>query len=246
MKLDNPIIDRVFKMIYGDNGNIVSVYKEHVKKSEVFSEALYQAKAEELGYSVPKILDILKVDDKWAVVTEGLKGEDVYEIMKNQPERIDECLERIVDAQIDMHNIECEDIRSMSEMIDDSICATDLSAVGRFYLHRYLAGLPRKKVLCHGDLNPKNLFLTEDGKYFVVDWKYTASGDPDCDAMVTYLELILQFNQDVADKYLAKYVEKTGANREDVEKWIPVCAAFIMARHQFGNDSELERFIENY
>lgn len=246
MKLDKVIMDRIFKTVYEDGEHIIYVYKDHVSKSQVFSETLNQARAEELGYSVPKVVDVRKVEDKWAVVTETFQGVNAYDIMTRNKDRVDECLDRIIQAQIGMHAIECDSFISMTSIIDDAICSTDLSAVGRFYLHGYLSSLPRKRVLCHGDLNPKNIFLKDDGGYCVVDWKYASEGDPDCDSVVTYLELLLQFDEEIADKYLNKYIEKTAANRKDVEKWIPVCAAFIISRHQFDNDQKLARFLENY
>lgn len=71
----------------------------------------------------------------------------------------------------------------MNRKIDE----TGLDATTRYELHARLQGMPNHKKLCHGDFDPKNIILRDDGEAFILDWSHATQGNASADAARTYL-----------------------------------------------------------
>ena len=96
MKLDNVIAKRPTKTIYRDGDTVIKLFNEDYKKSDILNEALNQARVEETGLLIPKILEVTKIDGKWAIISEYIEGTTLEELMKKNPEKEDEYLELFV------------------------------------------------------------------------------------------------------------------------------------------------------
>ena len=92
------------KMVYRENNTAVKVFDENYSKADVLNEALNQARVEQTSLNIPKILEVKKVDGKWAIVTEFIEGKTLAQLMAENPEKIDEYLEFFVDLQMSVHN----------------------------------------------------------------------------------------------------------------------------------------------
>ena len=57
MKLERVIAVRNNKTIYRDGDRCVKVFDDHYSKADVLNEALNQARIEETGLNIPKILE---------------------------------------------------------------------------------------------------------------------------------------------------------------------------------------------
>ena len=70
MKLENVIAKRVNKAIFRDGDRAVKVFETGYSKADILNEALNQARVEETGLNIPKILAVTTTDDgKWAIIT---------------------------------------------------------------------------------------------------------------------------------------------------------------------------------
>ena len=67
MNLDRVIAVRNTKTIYRDGDKCVKVFNNNYSKADVLNEALNQARIEEIGLNIPKILEVTMVDGKWAM-----------------------------------------------------------------------------------------------------------------------------------------------------------------------------------
>ena len=76
------------------------MFDEDYKKSDILNEALNQARAEETGLPVPKLLEVGVVDGKWAIASEYIEGKTLGQLMDEHPEKVDEYLELFVDIQL--------------------------------------------------------------------------------------------------------------------------------------------------
>ena len=74
MNLDKIIAVRTSKTVYRDGDTVVKVFDEDYRKTDVLNEALNQARVEETGLRIPKVLEVTKVDGKWAIVSEYIEG----------------------------------------------------------------------------------------------------------------------------------------------------------------------------
>ena len=87
MKLDNVIAKRPTKTIYRDGDTVIKLFNEDYKKSDILNEALNQARVEETGLLIPKILEVTKIDGKWAIISEYIEGKKLQDLMKNNHEK---------------------------------------------------------------------------------------------------------------------------------------------------------------
>ena len=102
MKLDNVIAVRPTKTVYRDGDKAIKLFVEGYSKSDILNEALNQARVEETGLNIPKIIEVTTIEGRWAIVSEFIEGNTLAELMEQYPDKLDEYLELFVDLQMDV------------------------------------------------------------------------------------------------------------------------------------------------
>jgi tRNA A-37 threonylcarbamoyl transferase component Bud32 len=235
MKLDNVIAVRKAKKVYRDGDKCIKVFDKDYSKADVLNEALNQARIEETGLNIPKVLEVTTLDGKWAIVSEFIEGETLAELMEKNPDKLDEYLNTLVDVQLEIQSKSCLLLNKLKDKMNRKISEADLDATIRYELHSRLEGMPKHKKVCHGDLNPSNIIVTKDGKYYVIDWSHATQGNASADAARTYLLFCLKGNEETAKKYLDIFCKKSDTAKQYVEKWLPIVAASQSVK---GNEEE--------
>lgn len=225
MKLENIIAKRKNKTVYREGDLCYKVFDETYSKADILNEALNQARVEETGLNIPKIREITMIDGKWAIVTDHIEGRTLSDMMRNDPENIDAYLERFVDIQLEVQGKSCPLLSMLRDKMNRKICETDFDATTRYDLHMRLEAMPKHAKLCHGDFNPSNIIITEDGTPYVLDWSHATQGNASADAARTYLLFRLAGETEVAEKYMALFCEKSNTKETYVRKWLPIVAA---------------------
>lgn len=225
MNLEHVIAVRETKTIYRDGDKCVKVFDEHYSKSDVLNEALNQARVEETGLNIPRILGVNMVDGKWAIVSEFIEGRTLSHIMAEAPDNKEKYLEQFVDIQLAMHGKTCPMLGRLKDKMNRKISQSDLDATTRYDLHTRLEGMPKHLKLCHGDFWPSNIIITEDGTPYILDWSHATQGNASADAARTYLLFSLNGDTDGAEKYLSLFCKKSDTARQYVQKWMPIVAA---------------------
>ena len=77
MKLEHVIAKRKNKTIYRDGDNVVKVFDPTYLKTDVLNEALNQARVEETGLNIPKLLEVSKIGSRWALISEYIQGKSL-------------------------------------------------------------------------------------------------------------------------------------------------------------------------
>lgn len=73
--LNNVIAERANKTIYQDDGKTIKLFIENYSKADILNEALNLARVEEAtDLNVPKLIEIGKIENRWALVTEYVEG----------------------------------------------------------------------------------------------------------------------------------------------------------------------------
>lgn len=225
MKLDNIIAVRTSKTIYRDGDRAVKVFDENYSKADILNEALNQARIEETGLPVPQVLEVTKVDGKWAIITTFIEGKTLATLMEEHPEKTDEYLALLVDIQLQMHAKTSPLLTKLKDKMNRKISQADLDATCRYELHTRLAGMPKHDKVCHGDFNPSNIIIKEDGTAYILDWSHATQGNASADAARTYLLFCLSGNADIAEKYLKLFCKKSDTAKQYVQQWMPIVAA---------------------
>ena len=97
MNLDRVIAVRNAKTIYRDGDRCVKVFNENYSKADILNEALNQARIEETGLHVPKLLGVTMIEGKWAIISEFIKGKTLSQMMKEDPDNKSNYLKQFVE-----------------------------------------------------------------------------------------------------------------------------------------------------
>ena len=236
MNLDRIIAVRTNKTVYRDGEYCVKVFDDDFSKVDVLNEALNQARVEETGLNVPKIVEVTKIDGKWAIVSEYVPGKTLARLMEENPDKKDEYLEKFVDWQIEVQSKKCPLLTKLRDKMNRKIDLTNLDESIKYELHTRLEGMPKHNKLCHGDFNPSNIIVKEDGTPYFIDWSHATQGNASADVARTYMLFWLAGDIEGAEKYLDLFCQKSGTDRRYVQKWMPIVAA-----SQSVNGHEKER-----
>ncbi len=242
MKLDRIIAARNNKTVYRDGDLCLKVFDETYSKADILNEALNQARVEETGLNIPKIREVTMIDGKWTIVTDYIKGKTLAQLMFEEPEKRDEYLDLFVSLQIEIHSKTCPLLTKIKDKMNRKISLTDFDATTRYDLHTRLDAMPKRTKLLHGDFNPSNVIIGEDGKAYILDWAHATQGNAAADAARTYLLFWLDGDISGAEKYLDLFCTKSNTARQYVQKWMPIVAASQSVK---GNAKERE-FLQNW
>ena len=237
MKLDRIIAVRNNKTVYRDGELCMKVFDTNYSKADVLNEALNQARVEETGLNIPKIHEVTVIDGKWTIVSDYIKGKTLQQLMDEHPEKKDEYLNLFVDLQLEMHSKSCPLLTKLRDKMNRKISQTDFDATTRYELHSRLDAMPKHNKLCHGDFNPSNIIITDDGTPYIIDWSHATQGNASADVARTYLLFWLNGDIDGAKKYLELFCRKSNTARQYVQKWMPIVAASQSVK---GNEKERE------
>ena len=225
MKLDQVIAVRPNKTVYLDGDLAIKVFNNDYSKADVLNEALNQARVEETGLPIPMLHEVTKVNDQWAIVIDYIHGKTLAELMEENPERYDEYMEMFVDLQLEIHRHTCPMLGKLKDKMNRKISQSSLNATTRYELHTRLEGMPKHNKLCHGDFEPRNVVIREDGAAYIIDWAHATQGNASADAARTYLLFWLNGDIAGAEKYLKLFCKKSDTAMQYVQKWIPIVAA---------------------
>lgn len=225
MKTDTIIAVRAAKTVYRDGDKAIKVFDEHYSKADILNEALNLARIEETGLPVPHVLEVTKIDGKWAIVTTFIEGKTLAKLMEEEPERKAEYLALLVDVQLTIHRKTAPLLTKLKDKMNRKISQADLDATCRYELHTRLEGMPRHNKVCHGDIHPSNIIISPDGKPYILDWSHATQGNASADAARTYLLFCLAGDTDTAEQYLKLFCKKSDTAKQYVQQWMPIVAA---------------------
>ena len=235
MKLDTIIAVRKNKTIYRDGDQCIKVFDEHFSKEDVLNEALNQARIEGTGLNIPKVLGVNMIDGKWAIVSEFIEGKTLAQLIEEDPDNKDDYLSLLVDLQLEMHSKTCTHLNKLKDKMNRKVSESTLDATTRYELHTRLEGMPKHNKVCHGDFNPSNIIIAENGTPYILDWSHATQGNASADAARTYLLFWLNGDIEGAKKYLDLFSRKSNTAKQYIQKWMPIVAASQSVK---GNEHE--------
>lgn len=242
MNLTNIVATRKDKTIYRDGDMAIKLFNENYKTADVLNEALNQARIEETGLNIPKFREVVKIEGKWAIISDFIEGKTLAALMAENPDKEDEYLELFVDTQIEIQNKSCPLLTKIHDKMSRKISETNLDATTRYELQTRLNGMKKHKKVCHGDFNPSNVIITEDGTPYVLDWSHATQGNASEDVARTYLLFKLSKKDELAEKYVRLFCKKSDTALQYVQSWLPIVAASQLVK---GKPEEKE-FLESW
>ena len=231
------------KKLYRDGNKLIKSFDESYSKAGILNEALNQARVEETNLNIPKVLGVEVIDGKWSLIWEFIEGDTLEELMQREPDKRDEYLEYFVDLQIRMSKEKVPLLGHLRDKMHAKISASAFPATIRYDLHVRLDSLPRHKKLCHGDFQPSNVIITKDGTPYIIDWSHATQGNGSADAARTYLIFKLQKKDEMAEKYLRLFCQKTDTAIQYVQRILPIVAASQSVKNKPGEAEFLASWV---
>lgn len=219
------IAERSHKVVYRDGDTVLKVFDSDYSKAGVLNEALNQARVEETGLCIPRILEVLKIEDKWAIRTEYIEGETLRQKLDAHPEQQEEILKLFVQIQMDIHTKRAPLLTKLKDKMNRKISDSGFDATTRYELHTRLEGMKKHQKVCHGDLTLSDVIIRSDGTPFIIDWAHATQGNAAADVARSYLFMCLNESQELADAYLHMFCKMSDTALQYVQSWMPIVAA---------------------
>ena len=231
------------KVIYKDGDTVVKVFDSDFSKADILNEALNQARIEETGLNVPKLLEVSKIDGKWAIRLEYIPGKTLKDLMDENPDKLDEYLELFVNIQKEIFSKEAPLLNKIKDKFNRKISASRFDATTRYELHTRLDSMKDHKKICHGDFTPSNIIITPGEDYYILDWSHVTQGNAAADAARTYMLFCLKGQDEIAEKYLDLFCKKTDTAKQYVQRWMPIVACTQSVKGKENEQEFLDRWV---
>ena len=244
--LNNKIVQRRTKDVYEDNGKTIKLFVENYSKADILNEALNQTRVEEAtDIYMPKLLEVTKIGNRWALVSEYVEGTPLDVLMEQNPEKMDEYLNKFIDIQLTILSKQVPLLNRIKEKYRRKIneCSMFNDNI-KYELLQRLEGMKNHTKLCHGDFNPSNIIINEKGEYYVIDWSHATQGNASADVARTFLIFSMHGKKELAEKYLDLFAEKSGIEKTYIQRWIPIVAAAQMSKGRPEEQEFLHQWVD--
>lgn len=147
------------------------------------SDAVHRA-----GLPCAEVRGLTEVDGRESIVFERLHGPSLWDLMTTGAAPLDELVAMLVELQRSIHRVErLASVPRLTDRLHSKILAAHgLSDDERREASSLVASLPTGSSLCHGDLHPANVIVTDRGP-MAIDWFDAAIGPPISDLARTSL-----------------------------------------------------------
>lgn len=243
--LTQPIAERKTKTVYRDGNKTIKLFIENYSKAAILNEALIQARVEEkTDLNMSRLLEVTKIENRWALVTEFIEGTPLDVLMREHPERQEEYLNLFVNIQLEIMSKRVPTLNRLKDKYRRKLAEADIDDTTRYELLQRLEGTKNHDKLCHGDFNPSNVIINANGEYSIIDWAHATQGNASADVAKTFLLFSLNGQTELAEKYLDLFTEKSGIERRGIQRWIPIVAAVQLKKGGAENREFLEKWID--
>ena len=191
-----------------------------------------------------RLIEVTKIDNRWALVTEFIEGTPLDVLMREHPEKEDEYLNLFIDIQLEIMSKKVPLLNRLKDKYRRKLAEADIDDTTRYELLQRLEGTKNHDKLCHGDFNPSNVIINENGEYSIIDWAHATQGNASADVAKTFLLFSLNGQTELAEKYLNVFTEKSGIEKRGIQRWVPIVAAVQLKKGGAENREFLEKWID--
>ena len=176
-----------------DDDKIVKVYRPVVSLDKIEREREFAKTA--LINGVPCVIayDVVKCGDSYGIVFEMLRSDTLGHAMKNNPEKLDEYVEKYVALAKELHSTRMEPgtFTSIKTVLHERVpnLAAWCTPEEMQLLDSLIDELPDENSLIHGDLHPGNIMI-QDGELVLIDMPEVTMGAKIWDIAGIYRDMI--------------------------------------------------------
>lgn len=228
--------------VYVEGDSMIRVYKKPEYKEKCLYAALTTSRVEttlvNCTIDMPKVREVKLEDGKWVLVRDYIKGKTMTELIKEQPDKAEMYMEKLVDIQLEYQAQSMPLLSKLKDKMARQIKGlTEIDEIKKYELLTRLDSMPKHTKLCNNNFSPDNVLITDDGGVVVLDWGSSRQGNASADVAKTYLLLSLHWEK-LADVYLDIFCKKTKTSKVYVQKWLPIVAAAQLEK-KFEDEKDL-------
>ena len=205
-----------------DDETIVKVYKA-AGTDTIKREINYAKQAFIKGIPTAISYDMVKCGDRLGVVFELIKSDTLSNALMNEPQKLDEYVEKYIALVKTVHSTDVSDIISVRandlyrkefEKVRDYLTDAEYGE-----LMRLLCAIPDRNTMVHGDLHTRNI-MVQNGELLLIDMDEIMCGHPIydfCNLYFAYKDLSAMRGADYTARYLGmspemceKFIKKFG------------------------------------
>ena len=103
--LSNIVCIKGNKTIYKEDNYLIKLFEDNTDVSKILNEALNQQRIlENTDLNIPKLVEVTKIADKWAIVMEYVDGVNLEQYLEEHKDQEDDILEILIATQIKVLN----------------------------------------------------------------------------------------------------------------------------------------------
>lgn len=220
------LLERKDKKIIRDGDTVVKIFSSDYSKANVLNEALNQALVEETGLNIPHLREVKMIDGQWAIVIDYIEGKTLEQLMMENPDKIDEYLELLVDLQCEVLSKSSPKLNKIKDKMMSKLAECKIiDATQRYELQTRISSMKDHTKVCHGDFCPSNIIIDNEGVPHLIDWAHATQGNASADAARTFLTFTIHGKEEIAKKYIALFAKKANIPIQLIQAWMPIVAA---------------------
>ncbi|MGB5757552.1 MAG: aminoglycoside phosphotransferase family protein [Acidimicrobiales bacterium] len=232
-------------------GSVVKVPRPGVPAGWAAIEAEITAAVHSDGLPTPAVRGLEVVKGRESVVFERIDGQSMWQQVRDGSRDVSSVAIELAEIQLAVHGANAPSLLlEFADRVGPKIDAAHvLSAGERNEARRILASLPRGSSLCHGDLHPGNVLMSDRGP-IVIDWYDAAAGSPIADFVRSSLLIrpprgasellhLPESSPDVLRRLHDDYVKRVLANL-DVAPGVAQCWEAVLAASRLSERAEAD------
>jgi aminoglycoside phosphotransferase (APT) family kinase protein len=234
------------------DNKVIKIFKEWCLPDWIQYEADIGTRVFNSGVKAPEVFEICKIDDKWGIVFQRIKGGSLLNEFEKTPWKVAEIAREMAALHASIHSCCSEQLPMQNVHLRSAIENSRqwLSADTDKVLE-YFDSLPFESAVCHGDFHPGNILRSESGPV-AIDWRNAYAGHRASDVartilmlsspflmpeMTPFIKFLLTLVKNYSLKiYLKEYMKLTGICYKDINSWLlPIAASRL--REQIPGES---------
>lgn len=178
---------------------VIKVLRPGIPDAWASREAETTRLVHDAGLPAPAVLDLTTVNGRPGIVLEQIRGASMWDQMLARPDDIPRLAGTLAELQSQINNTPVPaGLPRLVDRLGDNISkAPLLSASEREHALSELNSLPPAHALCHFDVHPNNVLMS-DREPMVIDWFDAAAGSPAADIV----RASVLMRRDAADAHL--------------------------------------------
>jgi len=202
-------VGRTAEIFAWDDGRVLKLHRAWCPREWVEYELKIGRIVQDAGLPVPRIGDIVEVDNRRGVIYEHIQGVSMLGLLRAQPWTVFRVARQFAELHAAMRQcVVPDDLPTQHAAFERSIrAAPGLTDDLRDAALRALAAMPAGDQLCHGDFHPDNVMMSARGP-IVIDWMTATRGNPLAEVARTLLLLTSGEPPSRIDRWMAKLLRR--------------------------------------